>query len=526
MSKRNLAVAIAAVAGLGLAASPAGATCSAPALSGPTATVTCSPGVGQTVNVPDHVNSVTLTVFGGDGGLTALVPFVGAGGGASATYTSPGPYALAVDVGTAGLDNGTAGTPGGGAGAGGGAGGGGLSQVTVGATPLIIAAGGAGAGTSNQFGKGGDGGGGTTSFGLDGQPGGICSTPTNCFSTALGGTQSAGGAGDGVPAGLNGSSGVGGDAATFGGGGGAGYFGGGGGGSPPAPVPGDITHGGGGGGGSTYVNPSLTGLTLPLGAGGDGLVQISYRNPGPAAITSAAATTFTIGSHVSFAIAASGGPVPAVSLDDPADLPAGLTFTPGAGGTAALAGTATGTARTVALTIRAQNGNGAPAVQTLTVTLVPAQAPVIPLPNGSIKSTGGGSVGVPLTAPGGGAPIAATSTGGVAVALGCNGDVTQTCTGKVSVTVRERTRGSKILAVLSRAKTKTKTVLVGSASYTIAAGKITVVKVTLNKTGKKLLTRFKKLKVKVKVAVSTASGQKQLASKTVTIKAPKAKKKK
>jgi organic hydroperoxide reductase OsmC/OhrA len=92
--------------------------------------------------------------------------------------------------------------------------------------------------------------------------------------------------------------------------------------------------------------------------------------------------------------------------------------------------------------------------------------------------------------------------------------------------VRERKRGSKILAVLSKAKTKTVTVVVGQASYTISAGKITTVKVTLGKTGKGLLKRFHKLKVKVKVTVTTTSGQKQLATKTVTIKAPKAKKKK
>jgi hypothetical protein len=61
--------------------------------------------------------------------------------------------------------------------------------------------------------------------------------------------------------------------------------------------------------------------------------------------------------------------------------------------------------------------------------------------------------------------------------------------------------------------------MVGSATYTIAAGKIKTVTVALNGSGRSLLKRFHRLAVAVNVSVSTTNGPSLLASKTVTIRA-------
>lgn len=496
------------VAAGAIAAAPAGAACSAPAVSGTNATVTCTQGAGQAVAIPANVDSVALTAFGGDGGTTPLSPFTPTGGTAAGTYVSSGPYVLTVDVGARGSAAGTGGAPDGGGGMGGGAGGGGSSRIAVGATPLIIAAGGGGNGTSTQWGKGGNGGGSSPAgFGFDGQPGGICQSQSNCFPTAMGGTSTGPGAGAG--GGAAGVGGTGGDAAAAsgGGGGGGGCFGGGGGGVSPN---GALDGGSGAGGGSTCVAPALVGVTQPQPPGGDGLVTITYRVPAPPAITSPSTAAFSVGTHGTFAVQASGGPVPALSLDDPGDLPAGLTFTSGSG-TATIAGTPTGPAGSFPVTVRAHNSAGPDATQRLTIDVAGTT-----LPPAGIVSIGGGAVSVPST--GGKSPVATTATG-VQVRLGCAGTSGQTCTGHVAVVVRERKRGSKVVGI--SAKLKTKTVVVGQAKYTIAAGRFKTVSVRLNATGRKLLKRFRRMTVTVRVTVTTVSGQAQLLSRKVTLKAKK-----
>lgn len=96
------------------------------------------------------------------------------------------------------------------------------------------------------------------------------------------------------------------------------------------------------------------------------------------------------------------------------------------------------------------------------------------------------------------------STGdGVSFKLGCAGG---TCTGKAVLTVVERLRGSKVVGV-SKAKTKRKTVTVGSKSFTIAGGKTATIRPKLNATGRKLLKKFKKLPVRLKVTLTQAGGK-------------------
>ncbi len=92
------------------------------------------------------------------------------------------------------------------------------------------------------------------------------------------------------------------------------------------------------------------------------------------AITSGAATTFTVGSAGTFSVTTSGFPAPA--LTETGALPTGVTFVDNKNGTATLAGTpAAGTGKTYSLSITAQNGIGANAVQTFTLTV--DQAPAI-----------------------------------------------------------------------------------------------------------------------------------------------------
>jgi hypothetical protein len=92
------------------------------------------------------------------------------------------------------------------------------------------------------------------------------------------------------------------------------------------------------------------------------------------AITSANATTFTIGTLGSFTVTATGLPTPAIS--ESGALPVGVTFTDNGNGTGTLQGTpGVGTAGTYSLTFTAHNGVGSDAVQTFTLTVNPAAAP-------------------------------------------------------------------------------------------------------------------------------------------------------
>jgi Putative Ig domain len=92
------------------------------------------------------------------------------------------------------------------------------------------------------------------------------------------------------------------------------------------------------------------------------------------AITSAASTTFTVGTFASFTVMTSGFPAPA--LTETGLLPSGVTFTDNGNGTATLSGTpASGTAATYPITITANNGVTPNGTQSFTLTV--NTAPVI-----------------------------------------------------------------------------------------------------------------------------------------------------
>ncbi|MFL5826226.1 MAG: putative Ig domain-containing protein [Thermoleophilaceae bacterium] len=359
-----------AVAGLALAGSPEdAAACSAPAVSGNTATATCDAAGLDSFPVPALVDAVTIDVFGAQGG--DKVNDGGGGGEVRATLSRSGGYTLDLEIGSAGVGNGTAGVPGGGAGgspslghhAGGG---GGMSIVSVGATRLMIGGGGGGAGYDDgQWAWGGNGG------GLNGDSACGCLDPA-LVQAAGGGTQSAGGAGTGGGSSGAADTGGAGGATTGGGGGGGGYYGGGGGGDPPSGVS------SGGGGGSGYVNTGdasnpMTSVTYnsPSHAG-DGLVVITYVVP-QAHLTSAATANFSWGASGSFNVTSTGNPKPTISLDTP--LPAGLTFTPGpaGSGTGSITGAPTAAPGTYPVTARAANGSGPDDTRTVNVVVSATQ---------------------------------------------------------------------------------------------------------------------------------------------------------
>lgn len=205
------------------------------------------------------------------------------------------------------------------------AGGGGASDIRLNGTALanriIVAAGGAGAGT-NCWGNGDHGGDGG---GLTGAPGcqcGSCVGGTPNYPGA-GGTQGAGGLqgndqGQGcTQAGTLGQGGNG--ACTYGGGGGGGYYGGGGGGY------------GGGGGGSSYTAPGATNVTHTAGfQTGNGEVIITVNVPAPPAMPGAIAGKDSVCENTTEVYSIS--PVPG-ALSYTWTVPSGATINSGQGST-------------------------------------------------------------------------------------------------------------------------------------------------------------------------------------------------
>lgn len=115
-------------------------------------------------------------------------------------------------------------------------------------------------------------------------------------------------------------------------------------------------------------------LTATNGVGAPATQGFSLQVSAPPAVTSATATTFTVGSAGTFTITTSGGPTPA-TITRTGTLPSGVTFVDNGNGTATLAGTPTaGSGAAYPLTIFANNTTGPQAQQafTLNVNQVPA----------------------------------------------------------------------------------------------------------------------------------------------------------
>ena len=145
------------------------------------------------------------------------------------------------------------------------------------------------------------------------------------------------------------------------------------------------------------------------------------------AITSANATTFTVGQAGTFTVTATGFPTPSITRGGAA-LPSGVTFVDNGNGTGTLSGTpAAGTGGTYAITFTASNGVSPNAVQNFTLTV--NQAPAITSANATTFFVGqAGSFTVTTT----GFPTSSIAQGGAlpaGVTFVNNGNGTGTLSG-------------------------------------------------------------------------------------------------
>ena len=250
-------------------------------------------------------------------------------------------------------------------------GGGGGGEDTLGVGSALGGAGGAGGGTSS-VGEPGAGGNGNDSG--NGGAGGSAGFENGASAAAVGiGSTGCGAAGDGT-AGSAGQGGTGGTcddgADSSGGGGGAGWVGGSGGGAGDYAGAGGA--GGGGGAGSSFVESSATDVSIASAGSGAPEVEITPVAVAPD-ITSAAATTFTVGQAGSFTVTATGVPAAPALSDGSTRLPSGVSFTDNGDGTATIAGTpAAGCGGLYHLTITASNGVSPVYNQSFTLTVLEA----------------------------------------------------------------------------------------------------------------------------------------------------------
>jgi hypothetical protein len=146
----------------------------------------------------------------------------------------------------------------------------------------------------------------------------------------------------------------------------------------------------------------------------------------PPAVTSAASTTFTVGSAGSFTVTTSGYPAPALSATG--SLPSGVTFTDNGNGTGTLAGTAAaGTSGSYPLTITASNGVLPSATQSFTLAV--HQLPAI-TSAASATFTAGSAGSFTVSATGSPTPaLTASGSRPTGVTFTDNGDGTATLAG-------------------------------------------------------------------------------------------------
>jgi hypothetical protein len=110
----------------------------------------------------------------------------------------------------------------------------------------------------------------------------------------------------------------------------------------------------------------------------------------------------------------------------------------------------------------------------------------------------------------------------VSVPIVCKGDTS--CKVSLKLTVKETLRGHRMVAVSARkgkAKLTHKTVVLGTKSATIRAGRTATVRISLNHGGRKLLAARHKLTVKLAVTQRIGRRNRTVSTQKVTFKAPK-----
>jgi hypothetical protein len=111
----------------------------------------------------------------------------------------------------------------------------------------------------------------------------------------------------------------------------------------------------------------------------------------------------------------------------------------------------------------------------------------------------------------------------VTATVSCTGTPIQICTGVLTITVVEHFRGHKLIATSANAHRKSKapkrtkkTVTIARASYSLTVGAKTQLALTLNRTGKRLLSQHGG-KLKVRLGVIPTGDTKQVRAKTITL---------
>jgi hypothetical protein len=106
------------------------------------------------------------------------------------------------------------------------------------------------------------------------------------------------------------------------------------------------------------------------------------------------------------------------------------------------------------------------------------------------------------------------------VPISCKGDTS--CTVSLKLTVTETLKGHKVIGVSAhKAKVTHKTVVLGTASATIPAGRTATVKIGLNGTGRRLLSARHQLTAKLTVTQRIGGRNQTISTQKVTFKAPK-----
>jgi hypothetical protein len=122
-------------------------------------------------------------------------------------------------------------------------------------------------------------------------------------------------------------------------------------------------------------------------------------------------------------------------------------------------------------------------------------------PAGGAASTGNGGTG-------GRAPVGRTTVGGirtsgttVSVLVSCAGSKTSSCVVTLTLTATETLRGTKVVTVSAskagKSKLRQKTIVLGSVRVRLAGGRSTTARLSLNRTGKRLLSQHHTLGVRL-----------------------------
>ena len=272
-----------------------------------------------------------------------------------------------------------------------------------------------------------------------------------------------------------------------GGGGGGGYYGGGGGGGGAASGSGFVfagSGGGGGGGGGSSLVPGGGPVVLEFSTEPE--VVISY---GVIAFTSGSPPSGTAAQRYSYTYTSTGDTGIAYAVTAGA-LPPGLSLS----SVGALSGTPTAPG-SYTFTVTA---SGTTATQSRQDTISIAAAPAVS-PGGAVAGSMTSRPTLALLGP------AVASPSGVSFSMSCQAATGTICNLRGELSTLEKLFGSKVLALTSRKKRHSQSVIIGQSAFTLPAGQTRRVFMPLNATGRKLLKHFGKLPATLTITLLNAS---------------------